>query len=166
MSEIRRRIYSSPIGLIEITEKNEFLTGLNFRDGAAESGKERVRSVLATCERQLDEYFSGKRFAFDLPLAFEGTPFQEEVWAALRTVPFGRTISYGELARMIGRPAAVRAVGAANGANPISIIIPCHRILGNDGNLTGYGGGLWRKERLLSHERKFRIPDGPLFVGR
>ena len=166
MNEMRRRIFSSPIGPIEITGKNDFLTGLNFNEEAGESGKEAATSIFSACERQLREYFSGTRFDFDLPLTFDGTPFQNEVWTALRTVPFGRTISYGDLARMIGRPAAVRAVGAANGANPISIIIPCHRIIGNDGRLTGYGGGLWRKDWLLGHERKFRIPDGPLFVGR
>jgi methylated-DNA-[protein]-cysteine S-methyltransferase len=166
MSEIRCRTYSSPIGLIEMTGENDFLTGLNFIEKTAEFGKEDATSILSVCERQLREYFSGARFDFDLPLTLAGTSFQNDVWAALRAVPFGATMSYGELARRIGRPAAVRAVGAANGANPISIIIPCHRILGNDGRLTGYGGGLWRKEWLLAHERKFRTPDGPLFAGR
>jgi methylated-DNA-[protein]-cysteine S-methyltransferase len=166
MSEIRCRTYSTPIGLIEISEQNGFLTGLNFREKAAESGKGKAASILSACERQLGEYFSGARFDFDLPLTLDGTPFQSEVWTTLRSIPYGATMSYGELARRIGRPAAVRAVGAANGANPISIIIPCHRIIGKDGRLTGYGGGLWRKEWLLAHERKFRTPDGPLFTDR
>ncbi|MCY1435576.1 Methylated-DNA--protein-cysteine methyltransferase [compost metagenome] len=102
--------------------------------------------------RQLDEYFAGKRQTFDLPLAPRGTQFQREVWQALLEIPFGRTTCYAELAERIGRPKAMRAVGAANGANPIAVIIPCHRVIGRDGSLTGYGGGLERKELLLRLE--------------
>ena len=102
--------------------------------------------------RQLGDYFEGKRHDFDLPLAAEGTPFQKRVWAALREIPFGETTSYGALARTLGVPAASRAVGAANGRNPLSIVVPCHRVIGAGGALTGYGGGLARKRWLLQHE--------------
>lgn len=102
---------------------------------------------------ELERYFAGELLEFTVPLATPGTPFQQEVWAQLRTIPYGQTRSYGEQARQIGRPAAVRAVAQANGDNRIAIIIPCHRVIGTDGKLTGYGGGLWRKERLLELER-------------
>ena len=101
---------------------------------------------------QLLEYFAGRRKAFDVPLAPKGTPFQLAVWNALLEVPYGETVTYAELARRIGRPAAVRAVGAANGANPIPVIIPCHRVIGSNGTLTGYGGGIERKQWLLALE--------------
>ncbi|MCX6567100.1 MAG: methylated-DNA--[protein]-cysteine S-methyltransferase [Candidatus Aminicenantes bacterium] len=153
MNEKKILFVDSPIGTIELREKNGFLTDLNFREKTAGT-KIRSSSILSVCAVQLEEYFAGKRAVFDLPLAPEGTLFQLDVWNTLRTVLFGRTASYGEIARKIGCPAAVRAVGAANGANPVSIIIPCHRIVGADGRLTGYGGGLWRKEWLLRHEQK------------
>jgi methylated-DNA-[protein]-cysteine S-methyltransferase len=102
---------------------------------------------------QLEEYFDGTRTTFDLPLAPAGTPFQQTVWAALRTIPYGQTVSYGELAEALGRPGAARAVGAANGRNPIGIVIPCHRVIGASGGLTGYGGGLDRKRFLLALEQ-------------
>ncbi len=110
--------------------------------------------LLDRLEAQLDQYFAGSRRAFDLPLDAGGTPFQREVWAALRLIPYGETISYAELARRVGRPEARRAVGAATGRNPLSIVIPCHRVVGSDGALTGYGGGLWRKKLLLELERR------------
>jgi methylated-DNA-[protein]-cysteine S-methyltransferase len=106
------------------------------------------REVIA----QLEAYFAGELRRFDLPLAPEGTPFQREVWSALTAIPYGETVSYGELARRLGRPAASRAVGAANGQNPIPIVIPCHRVIGADGSLTGFGGGLAIKRRLLDLE--------------
>jgi methylated-DNA-[protein]-cysteine S-methyltransferase len=102
---------------------------------------------------QLGEYFDGRRRQFDLPLAPAGTPFQQRVWSALLDIPYGDTISYGELASRIGRKSASRAVGLANGSNPLPIVIPCHRVIGANGKLTGYGGGLAIKERLLAHER-------------
>lgn len=104
--------------------------------------------------QQLNEYFSGRRKTFKLNLALEGTPFQQRVWKALQTIPYGRTLSYGQIAHAIGRPKAVRAVGAANGRNPVSIVIPCHRVIGSNGKLVGYGGGLFIKEALLSHEHR------------
>jgi len=113
------------------------------------------RPILAACARQLDEYFAGERTVFDLPLALEGTPFQLTVWSELAKVPYGVTMSYGELARRAGLPReAVRAVGSANGSNPVSIVIPCHRIIGADGSLTGYGGGLENKRMLLALESR------------
>ena len=108
--------------------------------------------MLADAARQLADYFAGTRRAFDLPLAPRGTGFQQVVWRALLAIPYGETCSYGELARAIGRPAASRAVGAANGRNPIAIVIPCHRVIGADGSMTGYGGGLPTKKWLLAHE--------------
>jgi methylated-DNA-[protein]-cysteine S-methyltransferase len=109
--------------------------------------------ILLETERQLAKYFAGKLKAFTVPLDLKGTEFQKSVWTALLTIPFGETRSYGEIARQIGKPTAVRAVGAANGRNPISIIAPCHRVIGSTGALTGYAGGLAAKERLLGIER-------------
>ncbi len=152
-----RLYYQSPIGLVEIAGTDAAITGLNFVE-AGPRKKTDEAPVLRDALRQIDEYFLGRRTEFSVPLKTDGTAFQEDVWRALRAIGFGRTASYQEIARMIGRPAAVRAVGAANGANPISIIIPCHRIIGKDGRLTGYGGGLWRKEWLLAHEQSGRRP--------
>lgn len=104
---------------------------------------------------QLVEYFQGNRKTFDIPLALRGTEFQLAVWNELLRVPYGDTITYAELARRIGRPAAIRAVGAANGANPIPVIVPCHRVIGSNGTLTGYGGGIERKQWLLAHEGRW-----------
>jgi len=109
--------------------------------------------VLAQIARELAEYFDGTRMRFDTPVVLTGSAFQTAVWRALQVIPAGATNSYGELAAKIGRPAAVRAVGRANGDNRLSIIVPCHRVIGADGALTGYGGGLWRKQKLLDHER-------------
>ncbi len=109
---------------------------------------------FAAAASQLAAYFAGRRTAFDLPLAPAGTEFQQQVWAALRTIPYGQTWSYAQLADKIGRPSAVRAVGLANGRNPIAVVIPCHRVIGSDGSLTGYGGGLDRKRFLLDLESR------------
>ncbi len=146
----------SPVGRITLTSDGEALTGLTFeeerhprdRTGAMEAAD----AVLIDAERQLLEYFGKWRKSFDLPLRPQGTEFQREVWQLLGEIPFGDTISYLELARRLGNEKAVRAVGMANGRNPISIVIPCHRVIGANGDLTGYGGGLWRKEVLLRHE--------------
>ena len=109
--------------------------------------------VLDEATRELDEYFAGRRTTFAVPLAGRGTPFQQEVWRAIAAVPYGDTITYGELARRVGHPRGVRAAGAATGRNPLSIFVPCHRIVGADGRLTGYAGGLDRKRALLARER-------------
>lgn len=110
------------------------------------------RRVLERARDQVDAYFAGRSSSFDLPLDLHGTPFQQSVWQALLTIPFGRTVSYGDIATSCGRPAAVRAVGRAVGSNPVSIIVPCHRVIGRDGSMTGFGGGIERKQALLALE--------------
>lgn len=142
--------YSSPIGLIELSATPEALATLYFVEEPRHEADTTI--LLATAMRQLNEYFAGLRKEFDLPLLFHGTDFQQRVWRQLLTVPYGVTVSYQEIANALGNPKAVRAVGAANGQNPISIVAPCHRIIGSNGNLIGYGSGLWRKEWLLRHE--------------
>jgi methylated-DNA-[protein]-cysteine S-methyltransferase len=126
------------------------------RHGPHEVAPEWVRddAPFAAAHAQLDEYFAGDRTEFDLPLHPSGTPFQLKVWDALRTIPYGEVRSYGEIAEQIGKPGAARAVGLANGRNPISIIVPCHRVIGASGALTGYGGGLERKQALLDLESR------------
>ncbi|MEA2462285.1 MAG: methylated-DNA-[protein]-cysteine S-methyltransferase [Acidobacteriota bacterium] len=139
--------FDSPIGPLSIaTDERGRLTQIHFGERDLESGN--CDAVLA----QLREYFAGGRKTFDVELAPKGTPFQLDVWNALCEIPYGDTITYAELARRIGRPAAVRAVGAANGANPIPVIVPCHRVIGTNGTLTGYGGGIDRKQFLLTLE--------------
>ena len=148
-------VLESPLGRLLLAAEDGALTLLwmsplpEREQGAVDP---RNRTVLAAAGEQLDAYFAGELTTFDLPLAPRGTPFQQRVWAALVEIPFGETISYGSLATRLGRPAAARAVGLANGSNPISIIIPCHRVIGSDGRLTGYGGGIDRKAWLLDHE--------------
>jgi methylated-DNA-[protein]-cysteine S-methyltransferase len=117
-------------------------------EGAVEGGSD----ILDAAVTQIREYFSGARTTFDLPLDLGGTPFQQKVWRELGSIPFGTTISYGEQARRIGRPQAARAVGAANGRNPVPVVLPCHRVIGSGGALTGFGGGLDTKRTLLRHE--------------
>ena len=160
----------SPIGRLLLTARDGALTGLYVadHDGAPELGDDCARDDAAFAEvrQQLEEYFAGERTTFDVKLDLTGTPFQVEVWNALLTVPYGETASYGDIARRIGRPQAVRAVGLANGRNPVSIIVPCHRVIGSNGSLTGYGWGVERKQVLLDLERsdggKWRNP--PLFT--
>ena len=150
-------IVNSLVGPLRLEATEQGLIRLAFRAGSrgpsarAFSGSKAVR-ILDEAQRQLTEYFSGRRREFDLPLAPAGTEFQRAVWTALRAIPYGETISYGELARRLGRPRAARAVGTANGRNPIPIVIPCHRVVGADGSLVGYGGGLDIKRRLLELE--------------
>jgi methylated-DNA-[protein]-cysteine S-methyltransferase len=145
---------ASPLGtLVAVAERDELVAlALPDRPVLAATAVTKPRGVLAETARQLAEYFAGRRQAFDLPLAPRGTGFQERVWRALLAIPFGATCSYRDIAASIGRPAACRAVGAANGKNPIAIIVPCHRVIGADRSLTGYGGGLPAKRWLLSHE--------------
>lgn len=145
-------IYSSPLGPLTLEANDKALIGLSFGTFQPESGTEKKTEILEEAEKQLTEYFSGRRFKFDLPLAPEGTDFQKKVWSELRNIPYGKCITYGEQARRIGRPRAVRAVGGANGRNPIGIIIPCHRVIGSNGLLTGFSGGLDIKKKLLALE--------------
>ncbi len=142
--------YQSPVGLIELGATAEALTVLYFVEAPRQVTT--FTPLVEQAVQELDEYFSGKRSNFTVPLHFHGTDFQRRVWQELLNVPYGETSSYLTIANALGNPKAVRAVGAANGQNPISIIAPCHRIIGSDGNLIGYGGGLWRKEWLLRHE--------------
>jgi methylated-DNA-[protein]-cysteine S-methyltransferase len=148
--------HESPIGSLLLIASEAGLAGVfmeQHRHGPArDQAWRRADREFADARRQLDQYFSGKRRQFDLPLAFEGTPFQLRVWNTLLRIGFGETWSYGKLAREIGQPNASRAVGTANGRNPLSIIVPCHRVIGADGSLTGYGGGEQRKRWLLEHE--------------
>jgi methylated-DNA-[protein]-cysteine S-methyltransferase len=144
----------TPVGLIGLAASSQGLTRLVFGPKAVECAGNGgpANGLLRTAEEQLREYFDGSRRTFDLPLDLRGTPFRLAVWQALLEIPFGRTVSYGDIARQIGKPTAVRAVGAANGANPIGLVVPCHRVVGSDGALTGYAGGLAAKRTLLSHE--------------
>ena len=146
----------TPLGRVLVITAGDELIGLHF-DGHARTPDLGPRTsgtgaTLSAVADQLDEYFRGVRTGFELPIRLEGTPFQREVWAALLDIPFGQTSTYAEVARRIGRPRAVRAVGAANGQNPISIVVPCHRLIGANGDLTGYGWGLERKRSLLELE--------------
>jgi methylated-DNA-[protein]-cysteine S-methyltransferase len=147
-------LLESPIGDVLVTGDGAgALTGLWFADRmAVPAGSRRSRSGLTDVRAQLDAYWAGELRAFDVRLRFAGTPFQRAVWEALAEVSYGTTLGYGELARRLGRPAAARAVGAANGQNPISVIVPCHRLVGSTGGLVKYGGGLERKAWLLEHE--------------
>jgi methylated-DNA-[protein]-cysteine S-methyltransferase len=146
----------SPVGELTLVGDGEALSGLYMTEHRHRpplpAGARPDESAFARARDQLDEYFAGERIEFDLPLRMEGSPFQREVWSALRDIPYGETVSYGELARRIGRPHASRAVGLANGRNPVSIVVPCHRVIGASGSLTGYGGGIERKRLLLELE--------------
>jgi methylated-DNA-[protein]-cysteine S-methyltransferase len=146
----------SPIGRLTLVSDGAALTALHLpAHGETPPGKATPHDpVLTAACAQLAEYFAGQRRDFDLPLAPAGTAFQRAVWSALVGIPFGATASYGEVAARVGRPRAVRAVGAANGRNPIALIVPCHRVIGSDGTLTGYGGGLPTKRWLLAHEAR------------
>ncbi len=172
-----RAFYESPVGRLLLEANQNALTGLYFQSPSKDAGASHESdeayslspnnatvlsawepsTVLAVVRKQLDEYFDGARTEFSLEefgLEPSGTPFQVKVWKELLNIPYGKTISYGELAKRIGQSTASRAVGLANGRNPISIIIPCHRVIGSNGTLTGYGGGLDRKKTLLELERR------------
>jgi methylated-DNA-[protein]-cysteine S-methyltransferase len=151
-------VMDSPVGKLRLVASDKGLAGVWWADRNrparhARGDVENPRHpVLVEAKRQLREYFAGRRQAFDLTLDFVGTPFQRSVWNALLTIPFGETRSYGQIARQVGRPSAFRAVGAANGQNPVAIVAPCHRVIGSTGSLTGFGGGLDAKEQLLRLE--------------
>ena len=151
-------IFDSPVGPLLVAGDAERLQMISFpserRTGQPQAGWRRDESRFAEAFRQLDAYFAGELTQFDLPLRLAGTAFQNTVWTALCNIPFGETISYGALAARIGRPTAGRAVGAANGANPLPIVVPCHRVIGADKSLTGFGGGIETKRFLLAHEQR------------
>lgn len=144
-------VCASPVGPLTLVERDGRLSAVRFGDfGSSET----PAPVLHRAAAQLGEYFAGRRRTFDLPLAAEGTPFQQAVWRALEKIPYGEIRTYGEIARAVGNPAACRAVGMANHRNPLPVVIPCHRVVGADGRLTGYGGGLEIKRLLLELERR------------
>ncbi|MCD1158745.1 methylated-DNA--[protein]-cysteine S-methyltransferase [Peribacillus frigoritolerans] len=157
MTELYKLDYESPIGVIEISGTNDAISSIMFAEIDIQINimQEQTPQVLAECFSQLDEYFKGERREFTFPYILEGTIFQKNVWNALTGILYANTGSYKDIAVSIGNEKAIRAVGSANGKNKLSIVIPCHRIIGSNGKLTGYAGGLWRKEWLLQHERNF-----------
>jgi methylated-DNA-[protein]-cysteine S-methyltransferase len=153
------RYLDTPVGRLLLAREGRELRLINFQRGPRPRLDPRWRESTDAFDdvvSQLTEYFAGERQRFELPLAPEGTPFQQRVWRELQDIPYGVTISYGQLAARIGQPTASRAVGLANGSNPLAIVIPCHRVIGANGTLTGYGGGLPIKGRLLALERGAR----------
>ena len=148
--------YQSPVGLLKISGTENFISEVSFHDTSkkAEGNKKHITPMLINCVEQLIQYFNGQRRIFDLPLNQPGTAFQQDVWSILTQIPFGKTISYLELARKTGDTKATRAVANANGKNNIAIIVPCHRVIGSNRDLVGYAGGLWRKRWLLELEAK------------
>lgn len=145
---------SSPFGQLELAATNEHLYSIRFE--SEHLHKIRVNKIIENTQQQLTEYFDGSRLDFDLPLNNDGTFFQKQVWQQLRCIPYGTTCSYGDIAQKMGRPKAVRAVGAANGRNRIAIIVPCHRVIGANGSLTGYAWGIAVKTALLNHEQQIQ----------
>ncbi|MBP1737752.1 MAG: cysteine methyltransferase [Deltaproteobacteria bacterium] len=155
--------YLSPIGPLEVSGTSEGIVSVTFVKTRLPNDRNLPECVKEGI-RQLEEYFKGARKNFSLKLLLQGTPFQKLVWQRLKKIPYGKLASYGEVARAIGKPNAYRAVGNANNKNPIAIIIPCHRVIGSDGTLVGYGGGLWRKEWLLDHENPSLTSMGTKFI--
>jgi methylated-DNA-[protein]-cysteine S-methyltransferase len=153
--------YDSPLGLLVLKSNGEAVTEISFSE--SDSRDSNSCALLLECQKQLEDYFLGKSLEFNLPLNPSGTPFQKKVWAELMKISKGQTITYHELAIRLGDPRLVRAVGTANGRNPVAIVIPCHRVIGAGNKLTGYAGGLSRKLWLLEHERKHQPLAGTLF---
>ncbi len=143
---------TSPIGELRLVSNGRALTAIEFAGQHGREGAEGSDRILQAAARQLDEYFRGDRQQFDIALGAQGTEFQQRVWQALTNIPYGETCTYGDIARDLDKPKAVRAVGAANGKNPIPIIVPCHRVIGSTGKLTGFSGGLETKRQLLALE--------------
>eukprot|EP00130_Batrachochytrium_dendrobatidis_P008268 XP_006683143.1 hypothetical protein BATDEDRAFT_14982 [Batrachochytrium dendrobatidis JAM81] len=158
MTTINKLDYKSPIGIIEIIGTNEAISSILFseKDKPENFLHADTPPVLRECYNQLDEYFKGNLHDFSFPYQVEGTDFQKKVWKALKGISYAKTGSYKDIAVSIGNEKAIRAVGSANGKNKLSIVIPCHRIIGSNGKLTGYAGGLWRKEWLLEHEKTYK----------
>jgi methylated-DNA-[protein]-cysteine S-methyltransferase len=155
MSEsIYQADYSSPIGLIEVSSCHDFIRSIEFTERTQEIQRvhDQIPEVLKRCLDELDEYFKGRRLEFTFPYVQSGTAFQLSVWNALTKIPYAQTAAYNDIAAGIGKEKAYRAVGSANGRNKLSIVVPCHRIIGSNGKLTGYAGGIGRKEWLLQHE--------------
>ena len=150
--EERKAYYLSPLGPVGISGNRKGILSVGFVEKRLPNDRNLPECVKEGL-RQLEEYFTGSRKKFSLELLPQGTPFQKLVWQQLSRIPYGKAVSYGDVAKAIGKPRAFRAVGGANNKNPIAIIIPCHRVIGSDGTLVGYGSGLWRKEWLLTHEK-------------
>ncbi|WP_353309805.1 methylated-DNA--[protein]-cysteine S-methyltransferase [Candidatus Albibeggiatoa sp. nov. NOAA] len=146
--------YHSPVGYLELIANDTALIGCYFLDDEPSNITEPQHPILKQTHQQLEAYFNQGLQDFDIPLDLQGTAFRQQAWQALQTIPYGQTASYLDMAVKIGNPKAVRAIGQANGQNPVSIIVPCHRVINHNGKLGGYGGGLWRKEWLLAHEKK------------
>ena len=146
----------SPVGILKLTQTGDVITAIHFQDeGIEEISGIFPTDLLAQCTLELSEYFEGKRTSFSFPFKQDGTPFQQRVWQELQTIPFGKTVSYNTMAINLGDVKCIRAAATANGKNNIAIVVPCHRVIGTNGSLTGYAGGLWRKQWLLEHEAKF-----------
>lgn len=160
MSELHFTYYESPIGLLKIGGTDQFIGELSFVDESdqMEHGEPGITEVMHQCTEELIEYFHGSRKNFTIPVHQEGTDFQKRVWNELLGIPFGRTISYMDLAKKLGDPKVIRAAASTNGKNKIAIIVPCHRVIGSDRSLTGYSGGMWRKKWLLQQE--FKVAHG------
>ena len=150
--------YNSPVGWLLLEADETAITKVHFMEEEGETTTS-LSPVIKQCIVELEEYFSGNSEVFSVPLNPIGTAFQQKVWKQLLTIPFAKTVSYSQVATQLGDLKAIRAVGTANGRNPLAIIIPCHRVIGSDGSLTGYGGGLWRKKWLLDFERKRKQGD-------
>ncbi len=160
MNELYYTYYESPIGLIKIGGTENYIAELSFVDNREQIayGEPGISDVIHQCTEQLIEFFQGRRKEFTIPVHQDGTEFQKRVWSELLEIPFGKTISYLDLAKRLGDPKVIRAAANTNGKNKIAIIVPCHRVIGSDKTLVGYSGGLWRKKWLLQHE--FRITHG------
>ena len=160
MNELYYTYYESPVGLLKIGGTDHFIAEIIFIDNEDEMvhGEPGISDIIHQCTEELIEYFAGRRKSFSVPVHQEGTEFQKRVWSELLEIPFGKTVSYLDIAKRLGDPKVIRAAASANGRNNISIIVPCHRVIGSDKSLTGYSGGLWRKKWLLQHE--FRIANG------
>jgi methylated-DNA-[protein]-cysteine S-methyltransferase len=144
--------FSSPIGFVHLQEEDGYITAIHLADEPFDDVEE--SDLLRQCRLQLEEYFAGTRRFFDIPMKQSGTDFQQRVWQQLLHIPFGKTLSYRDLSKQLGDVKAIRAVGTANGRNSLAIVVPCHRVIGSDRSLTGYAGGLHRKQWLLEHEAK------------
>ncbi|ASU35362.1 methylated-DNA--[protein]-cysteine S-methyltransferase [Mucilaginibacter xinganensis] len=145
--------YNSPIGILRITEDEDFITSVYALDQEQQVTPADT-ALLQKAVQQLDEYFAGKRTVFDLPVKQQGSDFQQKVWTQLTKIGFGKTISYGQQSKLMNNPLGIRAIASANGKNHLLIIVPCHRVIGSDGSLTGFGCGVWRKQWLLAHEAR------------
>jgi methylated-DNA-[protein]-cysteine S-methyltransferase len=160
MTELYYTQYESPIGLLQIGGTDSYIAEISFLDNREQimHGLPGISDVIHQCTEELIEYFAGRRRHFNIPVHQTGTEFQERVWGQLMEIPFGKTISYLDLAKRLGDPKCIRAAASTNGKNKLAVVVPCHRVIGSDKSLVGYAGGMWRKKWLLQHE--FRLHHG------